>query len=98
MQIRVLFFGILKDVAGRAEQAFELPTGADMSALYQRMESEFPGLARHRSSLTFSRNREFVDERAPLSEGDEVALLPPVSGGVDIQDLAAADVQAASET
>jgi MoaE-MoaD fusion protein len=98
MQIRVLFFGVLKDVAGRSEQAFELPTGADMGALYQRMESEFPGLARHRSSLTFSRNREFVDERAPLSEGDEVALLPPVSGGVDIQDFAAEDIQAASET
>ena len=93
MQIRVLFFGVLKDIAGRAEQALDLPAGADMGALYQRMEDQYPGLKRHRASLSFSRNREFVDERAALTEGDEVALLPPVSGGAENSDLTTEDTQ-----
>lgn len=81
MQIRVLFFGALKDVTGCAEQVVELAAGADLNALYTQMEGHYPGLARHRRSLMFSRNREFVDQREPLADGDEVALLPPVSGG-----------------
>lgn len=81
MQIRVLFFGVLKDVTGCAEHAVELAAGADMGALYAAVEGRWPGLGRHRASLLFSRNREFADVHAALSDGDEVALLPPVSGG-----------------
>ncbi|MSO19928.1 MAG: hypothetical protein EXQ56_05590 [Acidobacteria bacterium] len=87
MQIRVLFFGILKDVIGCAEQHVQLDAGADLAQLYAAMEAKYPGLARHRSSLKFSRNREFVDARQRLEDGDEVALLPPVSGGVEGRNL-----------
>ena len=81
MQIRVLFFGILKDVVGRAEEAFELAPGSDIAQLFELYSGRYPGLARHRASLLFSRNREFVGRGQRLEEGDEVAFLPPVSGG-----------------
>ena len=81
MQIRVLFFGALKDITGCAGQTVEMAAGADLGALYARMEGQYPGLARHRPSLMFARNQEFSDLHAALEDGDEVGLLPPVSGG-----------------
>jgi molybdopterin synthase catalytic subunit len=81
MRIRVLFFGILKDVVGRAEEAFELPPGSDIAKLFELYSGRYPSLERHRASLLFSRNREFVEQGQRLEEGDEVAFLPPVSGG-----------------
>ncbi|MBI2819574.1 MAG: molybdenum cofactor biosynthesis protein MoaE [Acidobacteria bacterium] len=81
MQIRVLFFGMLKDVVGRAEEAFELEPGSDVARLFEIYLGRYPELERHRASLLFSRNREFVAQSQRLEEGDEVAFLPPVSGG-----------------
>jgi MoaE-MoaD fusion protein len=81
MQIRVLFFGALKDVVGRAEEHLQLEPGIDIARLFDLYLHRFPGLERHRASVLFSRNREFVDQGQSLEEGDEVAFLPPVSGG-----------------
>ena len=81
MQVRVLFFGILRDVVGRAEEAFELEPGCDVERLFELYSGRYPELERHRASLLFSRNREFVGRSQRLEEGDEVAFLPPVSGG-----------------
>ncbi len=87
MQIRVLFFGVLKDVTGCAEQVVQMDAGADLAALYAAIQAAHPGIARHRSSMMFSRNREFVEAHQRLEDGDEVALLPPVSGGTDRPNL-----------
>jgi molybdopterin synthase catalytic subunit/molybdopterin converting factor small subunit len=97
MQIRVLFFGALKDVTGCAAQSVELAADADIGALYKQLEGQHPGLKRHRASLMFSRNREFADDSARLADGDEVGLLPPVSGGMDNPGSLAPD-QAASRS
>ena len=81
MHVRVLFFGRLKDIVGRSEESAELSDGARVEDLFARYGNSFPELARFRASVVASVNQEFAEWRAPLSSGDEVAFLPPVSGG-----------------
>ena len=77
----VLFFGRLKDVVGHAEESFELADGATIESLFTALASQNSELARFRVSLVASRNREFAAWNTPLRAHDEVAFLPPVSGG-----------------
>jgi molybdopterin converting factor subunit 1 len=81
MRVRVLFFGRLKDIVGRAEEQAELSEGARVEDLFERYGRSYPELAKFRASVVASVNQEFSEWRAPLASGDEVAFLPPVSGG-----------------
>ena len=79
--MRVLFFGQLKEIVGRAEDHAELFDGARLEDLFASYGQRFPGLARFRHSVVASVNQSFADWTAPLAAEDEVAFLPPVSGG-----------------
>lgn len=81
MQVQVLFFGQLKEIVGASEERAEISEGARVEDLFERYGRRFPKLAEFRGSIAPSLNREYSDWRAPLSGGDEVAFLPPVSGG-----------------
>lgn len=81
MQVRVLFFGILKEIAGRATDVIGLPEGSTLGDLLRHYESQMPRLREFRSSLAISLNREYAAPESCLHDQDEVALLPPVSGG-----------------
>jgi len=81
MRVRVLFFGQLKDITGVAQEDAELSDGARVEDLFERYGRRFPKLASFRASIAASVNQEYAAWRAPLSSGDEVAFLPPVSGG-----------------
>ena len=81
IRVQVLFFGRLKELVGRAEESVELPEPASIEQLFAAYVTRNPELAKYRSSLVASRNREFVAWDTPLRTGDEVAFLPPVSGG-----------------
>src|SRR3979411_2687131 len=81
MHVRVLFFGRLKDIVGKSEEDAELSDGARVEELFARYGRSFPELAQFRSSVVASVNQEFAEWRVQLSSGDEVAFLPPVSGG-----------------
>jgi molybdopterin synthase catalytic subunit len=81
VQIRVLFFGLLKDICGGAEDCLELPSGSTAGAVFDHYAAAFPKLRQMASSIVLARNHEFASIGEPLFEGDEVALLPPVSGG-----------------
>lgn len=81
MQVRVLFFGRLREIVGRAEDSVDVADGARIEELFSRYRALHPELAPYRSSLVASRNQEFAPWSAPLASGDEVAFLPPVSGG-----------------
>src|SRR5712692_6740336 len=81
MRVHVLFFGRLKEIVGRAEEEAELSEGARVEDLFARYGNRFPELAQFRPSVAASINQEFAEWRATLSAGDEVAFLPPVSGG-----------------
>lgn len=81
MRVQVLFFGLLKDITGFSEQSVELPEGSSLAALYDRYAAQFPKLRDLSASIVLAHNQRFVPRDTPLSDGDEVALLPPVSGG-----------------
>lgn len=81
MRVRVLFFGRLKDIVGKAEEQAELSEGARVEDLFQRYGQSFPELSKFRPSVVASVNQEFAEWGARLASGDEVAFLPPVSGG-----------------
>lgn len=81
MQVRVLFFGRLKEIVGLAEDKAELGEGARVEDLFARYGNQFPELAKFRVSVAAAVNQEYAEWRAPLHNNDEVAFLPPVSGG-----------------
>lgn len=81
MRVKVLFFGRLKEIVGRGEEHAELSEGARVEDLFARYNGRFPELAKFRASAVASVNQEFALWNAPLVNGDEVAFLPPVSGG-----------------
>lgn len=83
MRVRVLFFGVLKDVMGRSVDEVSLPAGATLADLLARYEAEAPKLRSWAGSLALSVNQQYARREAALHENDEVALLPPVSGGRD---------------
>jgi len=81
MQIRVLFFGALKDLLGRAGETLELPEGARLQAVLSHYACQAPRFEEMLPSLALSVNQEYAGADWALRAGDEVALLPPVSGG-----------------
>ncbi|HXZ18648.1 MAG TPA: molybdenum cofactor biosynthesis protein MoaE [Candidatus Acidoferrales bacterium] len=81
MRVQVLFFGRLKDIVGRAEESAELPEGSRVEDVFALYRSSYPALAGLRPSVTASVNQELAEWKAALRAGDEVAFLPPVSGG-----------------
>lgn len=81
MRVHVLFFGQLKEIIGVSEEDAELSEGARVEDLFERYGRRFPKLAEFRPSIAASVNQEYAGWRDPLSSGDEVAFLPPVSGG-----------------
>jgi molybdopterin synthase catalytic subunit len=83
MEVKVLFFGMLKDIVGRAEDRLTVEEGSSVGRLFEMYATQFPKLTEHSGSLLFSRNQEFAGRGEPLEDGDEVAFLPPVSGGTD---------------
>lgn len=81
MRVRVLFFGRLRELAGCAEDWAELPAGASVESLFELYAQRTPQLRQFRASLAAAVNEDVVNWQHPLHEGDEVAYLPPVSGG-----------------
>jgi len=81
MQVRVLFFGILKDLAGRSSDTLSLAenaSAADVISHYEHRLSAAKGIF---NSIAISVNQEYAGPEMKLKSGDEIALLPPVSGG-----------------
>lgn len=81
VRVKILFFGQLKEVAGREWDTLELPEGARVSDLLQRCAEVSPALRPYYSAMAVALNQQYSQASAPLHEGDEVALIPPVSGG-----------------
>lgn len=81
MRVTVLFFGVLKDVVGRSRDELELPANASIETVFERYASQFPKLREMADSIAQARNQEFAEPGAPVADGDEIAFMPPVSGG-----------------
>lgn len=82
MRVRVLFFGILKDLVGRASDSLELREGATVAEVLEHYESRIPKIRAVLPSIALSVNQQYSGPGVILGNDDEVALLPPVSGGM----------------
>lgn len=81
MKIQVLFFGLTHDLTGFDREQVNLPEGETLGNLWHVYERRFPRLGEMAGSLLAAVNQEFAGRSQVLHEGDEVAFLPPVSGG-----------------
>lgn len=81
MRVRIRWFASLRDAAGRTETELELRDGATAEEAWQALAQQTPALATRRPSLAVAVNREYAEFATVLKEGDEVAFIPPVSGG-----------------
>src|SRR3954454_21074649 len=83
MRVRLLYLGMLKEVAGTSAEAVELPEACTAGDLWSQVANRFPKMKGYERSIAISVNQEFAARSTVLQDGDEVGLLPPVSGGVD---------------
>lgn len=81
MNISVIYLGPARDWADRDTEPFDLAEGTRVGALIDRVLERHEQLASRRRVLRFAVNEEFADEHTVLSDGDRVAVIPPVSGG-----------------
>jgi molybdopterin converting factor subunit 1 len=79
--MRILFFAQLKDVTKCDAVELSSPRPLASDELWAELLKRFPGLAAHRSSVRLARNMEYAPPNSQFTDSDEVALIPPVSGG-----------------
>jgi len=78
--IQLLAFGITKEIIGKSQLTIDLQGSSSILSLKNRLVADHPQLSQLRS-LAFAVNGSYADENTPINAGDEVALIPPVSGG-----------------
>lgn len=79
--IVVKLFAAYQEAYGVTEMVLQFPNATPVAAVLERLIAEHPELARWRDITRFGINLEFVEADTPLKDGDEVVLIPPVSGG-----------------
>jgi molybdopterin converting factor subunit 1 len=82
VRIRVLFFGVVREIVGLKEDQIEVPDGALLGIVLENYSARFPRLREMAGSVVLALNQQFASPAAAIADGDEVAVLPPVSGGV----------------
>src|SRR2546427_2859998 len=82
MGVRVLFFGVLKEIVAKAGESLDLDDGSSVADVLAHYESQIPPLKNLRGSIAIALNQEYARPDSKLKPNDEIALLPPVSGGV----------------
>jgi molybdopterin converting factor subunit 1 len=81
MRVTVRLFARLSDIAGAAELSRDLASGATIGDLWRQLADEFPELARYERSISTAINADYARMDQVVGDGDEIAFLPPVSGG-----------------
>jgi molybdopterin converting factor subunit 1 len=81
VRIRVRLFAIQRELAGTREVGLEVPDDATVDDAWDALVARFPAVAPGRDFVRFARNGAYADGATTLHDGDEVAMIPPVSGG-----------------
>jgi len=84
MRVNVLLFARLRELAGQSAFSCDVSSGATIADVWQVVAGRYPALAPFGSSISCARNEDFARMPSPVNEGDEIAFLPPVSGGESI--------------
>jgi len=81
MKVKVKFFAVCHEMFGRREEEMELVDGAVVKDILKRLEKEQAQFAEYYDVMQIAVNWEYANENTTLKDGDEVALIPPVTGG-----------------
>lgn len=81
MKVKVKYFAVCHEMFGRDEEDMELPEGAILMDILKRLEARVPEIAEFYEVMQMAVNWEYATEQTKLSDGDEIALIPPVTGG-----------------
>ena len=87
MRIRVRLFAIQREIAGAREVPLELADGGTVEDAWRALIERYPALASGRSFVRFARNADYAEPGTLLADGDELAVIPPVSGGTALRVL-----------
>ena len=82
MKIKVKFFAILRERVGAGEIGKEMSDGTTIAQLWESLQKDYPKLAAPGFRLLYAVNQNYVTPEHILKDGDEVAIIPPVSGGL----------------
>jgi len=80
MKVKLLYFAVLRDIAGRRDDVVEVPEGTRAADLWQRMRESHQALRDVAQPMT-AINESYADADQVLRDGDELAFIPPVAGG-----------------
>jgi molybdopterin converting factor subunit 1 len=83
MRVTVRLFARLRDIAGAAELTRDIAQGATIQSVWRQLAGEYPELGQYERSISSAVNADYARMDQVLSDGDEVAFLPPVSGGFE---------------
>lgn len=81
IRVQLLLFAVLRDIAGTEEQRLELPEGARAGDVWAELRREFPQLERYQTPPMTAINEIYATPDTVLKDGDQLAFIPPVSGG-----------------
>ena len=81
MRVTVRVFARLRDITGAAELARDIDPGATIGSVWRQLAAEYPALGPYERSISSAVNADYARMDTPLADGDEIAFLPPVSGG-----------------
>ncbi|MGC8913019.1 MAG: molybdopterin converting factor subunit 1 [Thermoplasmata archaeon] len=80
MKIKVKYFAGLRDITGRETETINVEHGITISGLLSLLYKKYPEMKKT-AEIIVAKNRQYVEENERIEDGDEIALLPPVSGG-----------------
>lgn len=81
MRVTVKLFARLRDITGAAEMGRDVEAGATIGSVWRGLVREYPELAAYEKSISSAVNADYARMTSAVSDGDEIAFLPPVSGG-----------------
>ena len=81
MRVTVRLFARLRDIAGAAELVVDVAPGATVATVWRQLVTDVPGLSAYERSISSAVNADYTRMNGVVRDGDEVAFLPPVSGG-----------------
>ena len=81
MRVTIRLFARLRDLVGAGELERAAPEGATVAAVWESLARDYPAIVPYAESMSCAINAEYARMTATIQDGDEVAFLPPVSGG-----------------